>query len=106
MKARTLAILFGLLISANATAGWFGSNNNAWDDNDWPEWTPMYWMDEMMNEFDSDDDYYGYYGPQGMPYGYAPYGYQAPFAGPHGQPQVPYAGVQAPVPPQPQTATK
>ena len=106
MKARSLAVVFGLLLSANAAASWFGSDSGPWDDNDWPEWTPMYWMEEMMNEFDDDDDYYGY-GPYGMPYGYAPYGYQqAPFAGPYGQPPVPYAGIQAPVPPQPQIQSK
>ncbi len=27
-----------------------------WDDNDWPEFTPMYWMEEFMNRLDDDDD--------------------------------------------------
>ncbi|MBC8519715.1 MAG: hypothetical protein H8D24_04820 [Gammaproteobacteria bacterium] len=65
-----------IMASSVASAGWFGSNNNGWnngyDDNDWPEWTPMYWMEEMMDEWDNDDDddYYRYGG-----YGYAPRGY-------------------------------
>jgi hypothetical protein len=29
---------------------------NGYDDNDWPEWTPMYWMEEMMDEWDDNDD--------------------------------------------------
>jgi hypothetical protein len=103
MKVRTLAVLFGLLVSLNASASWFGSDSGPYDDNDWPEFTPMYWMEEMMNEFDDDDDDYYRYGPQGYgPYGYAPYGYgaPAPYAGPYGQPPVPYAGIPAPVEPQ------
>jgi hypothetical protein len=104
MKARTLAVLVGLLISANVSAGWFGSNNDPWEDNDWPEWTPMYWMEEMMDEFDNNDDDYYRYGP----YGYSPYGYgaPAPFAAPYGQPPVPYAGIPAPVAPQAPTVAK
>jgi hypothetical protein len=27
-----------------------------WDDNSWPEFTPMYWMEEFMNRLDDDDD--------------------------------------------------
>lgn len=63
-----------LMVSSVASAGWFGGNNSwndYYDDNDWPEWTPMYWMEEMMDEWDNDDDDYRYGG-----YGYAPrYGY-------------------------------
>ena len=109
MKARTLAVLFGLLVSMSANAGWFGNNNswgnNGYDDSDWPEWTPMYWMEEMFDNFDDDDDYY-----RRGPYGYAPYGYGPqgvqPFAGPYGQPPVPYAGIPAPVAPQAPAAAK
>ena len=70
---------------STANAGWFGSNNNGYggyDDNDWPEWTPMYWMEEMMDEWDNDDDddYYryhtGYYNPQR--YGFPAQAYAAP----------------------------
>lgn len=65
----------------SAQAGWFGSNNSwndYYDDNDWPEWTPMYWMEEMMDEFDNDDDDYyryqtGYYQPHY--YGQSPHNF-------------------------------
>lgn len=100
MKARTLAVLFGLLVSMNASASWFGfnNNNNYYDDNSWPEWTPMYWMEEMMGGWDNDDNYrYGPYGYAPNPYMAQPYGYQSYM--PYGaQPQQPY--VQAPVAPQ------
>lgn len=77
-----------MALSATAHAGWFG-NNNSWggyDDNDWPEWTPMYWMEEMMDEWDDDDDEWGGsgYGPR---YGYGGYGGYAPMP----YPQMPYA---------------
>jgi hypothetical protein len=94
MKARVAAVLFGLLVSLNASAGWFG-NDNGWDDSDWPEWTPMYWMEEMFDSFDDDDDYYRY-GPRG----YAPYGYAQPYAMAPYQGQVPHAQMPAPVAPQ------
>ncbi|MBL7004098.1 MAG: hypothetical protein ISR69_08740 [Gammaproteobacteria bacterium] len=87
-----------LMLSFNVNADMFGGGGNnffggddcpPWvnDCNEWPEWTPMYWMEEFANEMDDDDDYYGggYGGyPQQMPYGYAPqmpYGYA---------PQMPY----------------
>ncbi|MEZ5452051.1 MAG: hypothetical protein R3E93_04395 [Thiothrix sp.] len=83
-----------LALSATASADFFGGNNGEWkmgpygpyyDESDWPEWTPMYWMDEFMNEWDGDDDYGSFGGPFGggmpfmgggypgmMPYGGAP----------------------------------
>ena len=105
MKARVMAVLFGLMISMNAGAGWFGNNNNyGYDDSDWPEWTPMYWMEEMFDNFDDNDDDYYRYGPQG---GYAPYGYGQPYAQAPYQGPVPHAAMPAPVAPQaPQAAAK
>lgn len=48
-------------ISFTAQAFWGGNNNwdgdNGWG-NDWPVWTPMFWMDEMSGN----DNYSGYYG--------------------------------------------
>jgi hypothetical protein len=51
-----------LALTASASANdFFGGNNGEWkmgpngpyyEESDWPEWTPMYWMDEMMNSFD------------------------------------------------------
>lgn len=104
---KILAILALSLFAATAQtahADFFGSNNGEWkmgpngpyyDESDWPEWTPMYWMEEFMDSFDDDDDQYyggGYassmmnnrmpHMPQGG-YGYppaAPYGYPAPAA--------------------------
>ncbi|HIJ22307.1 MAG TPA: hypothetical protein HPP65_02990 [Gammaproteobacteria bacterium] len=77
-----------IMASSVASASWFGSNNNygGYDDNDWPEWTPMYWMEEMMDEWDNndDEDYYRYGGNGFAPrYGYAPMPYPAmPFQAP------------------------
>ena len=101
-----------ILITAMATfsmtitvqANWFGSGNNGewkmgpngpyWDESDWPEWTPMYWMDEFMNSWDNNNNWnYGSYGNYGNynapggynmnPYGYGnmPYGYMPPAGG-------------------------
>jgi len=68
-----------------ATANWFGNNNNGewkmgpngpyWDESDWPEWTPMYWMEEFMDSWDDNNNNYG--GGYGVPYsgyGMTPYG--------------------------------
>lgn len=80
------ALLLAASLSANA---WWGGNswgnNGYWDDNDWPVFTPMYWMEEMFDVWDDDYDYYG-----GPGYGYgAPYGgyrYGSPYAAPYGAP--------------------
>ncbi|MCK5810826.1 MAG: hypothetical protein KAH00_07030 [Cocleimonas sp.] len=32
-----------------------GPNGPYWDESDWPIWTPMYWMQEMMDSFDDKD---------------------------------------------------
>jgi len=119
-KTLFIMMLFGVLSSFNVNADFFGGNDCPpweYDCNDWPEWTPMYWMEEMSDEWDNnDDDYYRYggMGPYGMPGGYgmpyggmpyggmpygggmmpppAPYGYGAPPPAPYGYgaPQAPY----------------
>jgi hypothetical protein len=128
VKSRNYVLLLGMLIgffpSANVTADMFGSNDCPpweYDCNDWPEWTPMYWMEEMSDGFGDDDDYYRYggmggpMGGYGMPYGGgygggmpygggygAPYGYGAPPAPyGYGAPPAPYGyGAPAPAPQQ------
>lgn len=78
-----------------------GPNGPYWDEgSDWPEWTPMYWMEEFMDSWDDDDDY-NYNGMMpfnnGNPYGAMPYGQMPMMPAP-----MPYGGYQqAPVMPAP-----
>ncbi|SKA67783.1 hypothetical protein SAMN02745130_00121 [Thiothrix eikelboomii] len=69
MKKFLIALsLFGL--ASTASANFFGGGNNGewktgpygpyWEENDWPEWTPMYWMQEMSDSFSGDDDNNGF----------------------------------------------
>jgi hypothetical protein len=103
-------IILGLSIFLAATAAnadFFGSNNGEWkmgpygpywDESDWPEWTPMYWMEEFMDEWDDDDDQYGYGGGYGMP---MMGGYGMPQGGGYGYPApMPYGGGYGMMPPQ------
>lgn len=113
---RALFVSFMLMFSYNANADWdwFGGNDCPpweYDCNDWPEWSPMYWMEEMSDEFDDNDDDWRYggrgyggpygggpYGPPPMPYGG---GYGAPYGGglgPYGPPPMmpQYGGGPAP----------
>lgn len=78
-----LVLLF--FISGNALAGggtWkIGPFGPYWDDNSWPVFTPMYWMEEFLNQLDDDDaeiqqwmmrnQYQGAQQPQGQG-GYSP----------------------------------
>ncbi|MBJ6608935.1 MAG: hypothetical protein JG718_01105 [Candidatus Thiothrix moscowensis] len=95
-----------LVLSATASAGdFFGGNNGEWkmgpygpyyEESDWPEWTPMYWMDEMMNSFDDDDeDFMG-----GMPFMGNNNNFGGmPFMGNNNYPVMPYgAPGMAPMP--------
>ena len=96
---------------------WFGGGNNGewkmgpngayWDESDWPEWTPMYWMEEFMDSWDNDNNFGGWgnnrgnnFGGYNNGYGYpnngytygnqyqAPYGYVPPNGG-YYYPQTP-----------------
>jgi hypothetical protein len=108
---KSLSVSIGALLlaaSLSANAWWGGDRWGGYGYNDWPVWTPMYWMEEMSDSWD--DDYYdGYYGggpwgggPWGGPYGGpgyygAPYGggyYGAPYGG--GYYGAPYGGGYAP----------
>jgi len=74
-----------LLTAAGTSMAWW-SDNDDWgggpwggDWNPYDEWDPRYWMEEMEQEWDDDDDYYrrgygGYGGPYGGGYGGYPYG--------------------------------
>ncbi|MFZ1387517.1 MAG: hypothetical protein WBP46_13095 [Thiolinea sp.] len=130
MKKFLIALsLLGL--AGSASADFFGGNNGQWktgpygpywEENDWPEWTPMYWMQEMSDSFNDDgngngfnfgnsfsngnmpffgNNNYGNYGMPMMPYGYN--NYQMPMM-PYGVAPMPYYGIpnaQAPMMQQP-----
>lgn len=131
---KIMTVLALALLTSTVQADFFGGNNGEWkmgpngrywDESDWPEWTPMYWMEEFMDSFDDDDDYGGYGGGYGggyrgmpaMPYGnsgapimpgypMAPYGGYAypatPYGGGYGYPSAPVPPVQiAPTLPRP-----
>jgi hypothetical protein len=120
MKKPLSGLLALLLLSATGSsmAWWSDNDHGPWGGGDWnpyDEWDPRYWMEEMENEWDDDDDYYrrgygapyggyGYGAPYGG-YGYgAPYGgYGAPYGGGYGAPYgggygAPYGGGYAPAP--------
>jgi hypothetical protein len=92
-KISKLTLLLFIVISSVQTVSaknWFG-NNHRWggggwghndDCNDWPEWTPMYWMEEMAgNDDDCFDGRYRY------PAAYPPLNYPSVY-----QQSYPYAG--------------
>ncbi len=116
-----LVVLFSLLGVAQSSLAkdWFGKNNrfggfgnsfgNGNNCNDWPEWTPMYWMEEMMDNNDNCYPSYGYAGgysninPYQSPYPYGAGGYTgiSPYANPYlANPYMAQAGVY------PQTNTR
>jgi len=99
MKKLLLALLLATAATGTYASDFFGGGNDGewkqgpygpyWDESDWPEWTPMYWMEEFMNEWDNNDDEWGYGGGYGgMPYGG---GYGSPYGG--GMPQMPYGAM-------------
>jgi len=86
-------IILGLGMSLGTAHGFGWNNSNPWggcDDNDWPEWTPMYWMEEILG---GNDDCYprgmGYGSQYGLGYGRYPLFYGSPYGGGYGYPAVP-----------------
>ncbi len=92
--------------STTQASDWFGGGNNGkwkqgpygmyWDESNWPEWTPMYWMEDFMDEFDNNNwggnnwgsNNYGGYGMQNGGYNINPYQYNIPY-GNYMYPQMP-----------------
>lgn len=33
-----------------------GPNGYYWDESNWPEWTPMYWMEEFMDNWGNNNN--------------------------------------------------
>jgi hypothetical protein len=98
-KTILLAALLAAPFSAQAS-GMFGGNDGEWkmgpngaywDESDWPVWTPMYWMEEMMDSFGDDDNGNGNNRFGNMPFSNVmpfgnnntpSYGYRMPYATP------------------------
>ncbi len=76
IKTTLTALIFGLFISTAAGAQWWGNSYGYPGGNDWPEWTPMYWMDEMSDGRYNNGDWWHYGGGPwgGVPYGGNPWG--------------------------------
>lgn len=112
-KIITVAIFMAFTIGAATNASAFWGNNNNWECmgpfgqipgcNPYDEWDPRYWMEEMEDMWDDDDNYYG--GGYGRyPYGGYPYGggygggyYPQPYYG-GGYMQQPYYPYAPPAP--------
>jgi len=85
VKRMLVMVIAGWLLTLQVQAGCCGwGGDGPWDDNDWPEWTPMYWMEEFF-----DDDDYDYYPPPPSYYAPPSYGYMPPGV-------VPYYGYAPP----------
>lgn len=97
-KVVCLSLLLNV-VSMTDAKDWFGKNNrwgggnsffgNSNGCNDWPEWTPMYWMEEMIG---NNNCYSGAYGGRyGNPYqsAYSPYAANPYLANPY-MAQSPY----------------
>jgi hypothetical protein len=104
MKKHVALALFAAitLVAASSASAFWNSNDNrgGWDD-EYDEWDPRYWMDEMEDFFDDDDDDYYRYG-RGGPYGGGPYGGGGGYGpGPYGgggYGPMPYGGGYGPGP--------
>jgi hypothetical protein len=101
---RIIVSLFAvaLLTAAGTSMAWWNDDDDYYggpwggDWNPYDEWDPRYWMEEMEDIWDDDDDWYRYVG-----YGYGPYGGYPPYGGgyygaPYGGGYAPYGGGYAP----------
>ena len=87
MKKLIAASVFSALLLGAGNASAFWGSNNDWECrgpygdipgcNPYDEWDPRYWMEEMEDMWDDDDDY-RYGGGYGNPYGG---GYGNPYGG-------------------------
>ena len=118
-------LLIGLLLvtattTASANFDFFGGGNEGewkmgpngayWEEgSSWPEWTPMYWMEELMdNVGNNDNSNFAGMMPFGnnnsyntaMPYGGFPQQPMMPYAPQAMMPVMPVAPIAAPVMPQ------
>ena len=64
MKKLLIALTLAFA-ATSANADFFGGNDGEWkmgpngpywDESDWPQWTPMYWMQEMMDSFNGNNN--------------------------------------------------
>ncbi len=64
MLIATLFMASFLMTPVTHASDFFGGNNGEWkmgpngpywDESDWPEWTPMYWMEEFMDSWDDNN---------------------------------------------------
>ncbi len=107
--AMSLAAIAVMTVSSSASAFFWDDDNDykCWgpmgpygpkipDCNPYDEWDPRYWMEEMEQTWDDDDDYG--YGGYGMPYGG---GYGMPYGGGYGMPYGGGYGAPAPYGPPP-----
>ena len=94
MKKHVALALFAaitLVAASSASAFWSSNDRGGYWEDEYDEWDPRYWMDEMEDFFDDDDDDYRRYGRGG--YGPGPYG-----GGGYGPMPMPYGGGYGPGP--------
>lgn len=68
MKKILLPVLISLSVNTHAFLD-FNHYSSPYDDNDWPIWTPMYWMEKITDNKGSTKRYQGY----PYPYNNRPY---------------------------------
>ena len=91
-KSMLVLSLLGAVSTSNAN-GFFGNNNSGFGNffggnnnncNNWPIFTPMYWMEEMTSSFGNSNN--GIFGNSNCNNGYSGYRFN-PYQSPYGAPQ-------------------
>jgi len=129
MKKLLIALLLAsATTTASANFDFFGGDNNGewkmgpngayWEEgSSWPQWTPMYWMEEFMDNVGGNDNNFSGMMPFGnnnsmmpfannnsyntaMPYGGFPQQPMMPYGGQAMMPAMPVAPIAMPVRPQ------